>query len=144
MIYSKIKVVQQQYRQNDKQIEDAVYEPDLQPIPIEPEEEQEKARETVENNDVEEENKQADDDNEQELEQDKQDEEEQNDDRGEECHEDYEESMKDDHEETIELYDAKKVIELQVNSKNKATSLKKTILEAIGLSTKKAQINLYK
>lgn len=66
------------------------------------------------------------------------------DDRGEECHEDYEESVKDEHEDTIELYDTKKVIELQVNSKNKATSLKKVILEAIGLTTKKAQINLYK
>jgi hypothetical protein len=35
VIYSKIKVIQQQYRQNLKQIDDAVYEPDLTQIPVE-------------------------------------------------------------------------------------------------------------
>ena len=66
------------------------------------------------------------------------------DDRGEEIHEEFEESIKDENEESVELYDANVTREIQVNSKNKATSLKKIVLESIGLSTKKAQIMLLK
>jgi hypothetical protein len=58
-------------------------------------------------------------------------------------HEDYEESVVDDNEESVELYDPNGTREVQVNMKNKATSLKKIILESIGLY-KRANIILLK
>jgi len=58
-------------------------------------------------------------------------------------HEAYEESANEDNEEHIELYDPNDVREIQVNMKNKATSLKKMILESIGLY-KRANIILLK
>jgi len=65
------------------------------------------------------------------------------DDREEENHEQYVESEQDDNEEQLQLYDPNETREIEVNSKNKATSLKKIILESIGLF-KKAGIVLYK
>lgn len=113
--------------------------------PIEADPEDDQNQEENENNEVDQNEEEREPENEaDEKMDDKQEEEEQNDDRGEENHEEYEESVRDEHEETIELYDPKQIIELQVNSKNKASSLKKLILETIGLTTKKAQINLYK
>lgn len=65
------------------------------------------------------------------------------DDREEENHEQYVESDPDENEEQKQLYDPNETREIEVNSKNKATSLKKIILESIGLF-KKAGIVLYK
>lgn len=121
-----------------KQAEDQGDEQDrpVPPVEADPEEEDQ-------NEDKNEEEKELEEEGDEKMEE-KHDEEEQNDDRGEENHEEYEESVQDEHEDTIELYDPKQIKELQVNSKNKASSLKKVILESIGLTTKKAQINLYK
>ena len=55
----------------------------------------------------------------------------------------YENSQKDEEEESVELYDSNESRSIDVNSKNKATSLKKIILESIGLY-KKANIILLK
>lgn len=65
------------------------------------------------------------------------------DERGEEDHEDYVQSEPEENEQTSELYDPNDIREIEVNSKNKATSLKKIILESIGLY-KKASIVLFK
>ena len=65
------------------------------------------------------------------------------DDREEENHEQYVESEIDENEESLLLYDPNETREIEVNSKNKATSLKKIILESVGLF-KKAGIILYK
>jgi hypothetical protein len=141
IIYSKILVVQQQYRQGEvKQAEDQVDETDrpVPPIDADPEDDQ------IEEKNEEEEVKEPEQEVDEYVEEKHEEEQEGDDDRGEENHEEYEESVQDEQEESLELYDPKLIRELQVNSKNKASSLKKLILESIGLSTKKAQINLYK
>jgi len=61
----------------------------------------------------------------------------------EEDHEAYEESNEGSNEESVELYDQNCTREIQVNSKNKATCLKKIILESIDLY-KRANIVLLK
>ena len=60
-----------------------------------------------------------------------------------EAHEEYVASDCDDKEDNCELYDPNESKSVDVNSINKATSLKKIILESIGLY-KKATIILYK
>lgn len=58
-------------------------------------------------------------------------------------HEQYQESEQDEGAEEVCFYDPNDVREIEVNSKNKATSLKKIILESIGLF-KRANIVLLK
>jgi len=58
-------------------------------------------------------------------------------------HEQYQESEQDEGVEEVCFYDPNDVREIEVNSKNKATSLKKIILESIGLF-KRANIVLLK
>lgn len=65
------------------------------------------------------------------------------DERGEEDHEQYEHSQEGSNEQTTELYDPNDVREIKVNCKNKASSLKKIILDSIKLY-KRACISLYK
>lgn len=63
--------------------------------------------------------------------------------RGEEAHEEYQESDHDPNEESKEPYDPNDVWALEINFKNKVKSLKRQILERIGLN-KKADIVLMK
>lgn len=73
----------------------------------------------------------------------KQEEEEPAEERGEEAHEEYAASEHDQNEELKEPYDPNEFWTLEANSKNKVKSLKKSILEKIGLQ-KKADIVLMK
>lgn len=63
--------------------------------------------------------------------------------RGEEAHEEYEGSVQDQNEVSKEPYDPNEHWTIEINQKNKVKSLKKQILEKIGLS-KKADIVIMK
>ena len=134
--YVRLLIVQQQYRVDSKIVEDIneEVETEVQPPPI-----QEEVEAVVEEDVKEEEAEQVP----EEVVEAQPEEPEEIDERGEEDHEEYQESQEDDDESQTDLYDQNDVREISVNSKNKTTSLKKIILESIGLY-KKANIDLLK
>ena len=137
--YTSLIIVQHQFRQTDLKIPEEP-EDNTTPQKIEVEE--------PENNEQQEEEKPDDAPKEDEKQEEEQppieEEPAEPDNRSEEHHEEYNLSQaEDNNESTTELYDPNQHVEIKVNSKNKATTLKKIILESIGLY-KKANIDLFK
>ena len=150
--YAKLFIVQQQYRPNEmklaeEKLADEEEQREAPKVEIEADEEEkpaveEEAEKPAAEGEAEAEAEQPKEDEAIENEEEQHDQE--PDERGEEAHEEYQESVNDGNDDSEELYDPNDTREIQVNSKNKVTSLKKIILESIGLSTRKALIVLLK
>ena len=138
VVFVKLFVVQQQYKPTEKPIIEDVDVGDEDIPPVEGMDEEEKPEGEEEPKEEEEPKPEE---AEQQIEEESHQEPDQRPDSEE--HLSYENSEKAEEEESVELYDSNQTKSVDVNSKNKATSLKKIILESIGLF-KKASIVLLK